>query len=317
MPSWWRQEVFEKMMARKIFIFFLLISLSSAATLCATEEYAETTGRDCGVCHFDPAGGGELTATGTGYAMSLSSGVTETPDAVKISAASRLFRLLTGYLHILFGFFWFGTILYVHLILKPAYASRGLPRGEVKLGLVSMVVMGVTGAILFVYRVPDPAMLINSRFGLLLLLKIVLYLAMVGTAIFAVFFLGPRMRRRQATVTSTSGDMSLEELTQFDGKEGRPAHFAYRGDIYDATESPLWKNGTHMGRHQAGCDLTDVLSHAPHGENNVLAMPKVGRLLLAETGGPSPVQKLFYTLAYMNLGFVLLIILVLACWKWW
>jgi len=24
---------------------------------------------------------------------------------------------------------WFGTILYVHLLLKPAYAARGLPRG--------------------------------------------------------------------------------------------------------------------------------------------------------------------------------------------
>lgn len=44
-------------------------------------------------------------------------------------------RLLIGSLHTLFGVFWFGTILYVDLILKLGYASRGLPRGEVKLGL--------------------------------------------------------------------------------------------------------------------------------------------------------------------------------------
>lgn len=300
----------------KILLLGFMFCLFSADNLSATEELAETTGRECAVCHHDPSGGGELTPAGAAYALFLGSSSTTSTDSAQ-AAASHWFRLLVGYLHILFGFFWFGTILYVHLILKPGYASQGLPRGEVKLGLVSILVMGVTGAILYAYRVPSFDTLLSTRFGILLLIKIGLYLIMVGSALFAVFFLGPRLRRKQvATKASNSGELSLAELAQFDGKEGRPAYFAYQGVIYDATNSPRWKNGTHMGRHQAGCDLTDVLGQAPHGEDKVLAMPKVGKLRGEEVVGLTPPQKLFYTMAYMNLGFVFLIILILACWRW-
>ena len=300
----------------KILLIGFMFCLFSAGNLSATEEFAETTGRECAVCHLDPSGGGELTSAGAGYAQFLASDSATFADSAP-AAASHWFRLAVGYLHILFGFFWFGTILYVHLILKPGYASQGLPRGEVKLGLVSILVMGVTGAILYAYRVPSFDTLLSTRFGILLLIKIGLYLIMVGSALFAVFFLGPRLRRKQvATKASNSGDLSRAELAQFDGKEGRPAYFAYQGVIYDATNSPRWKNGTHMGRHQAGCDLTEVLGQAPHGEDKVLVMPKVGKLRGEEAVGLTPPQKLFYTMAYMNLGFVFLIILILACWRW-
>jgi len=296
-----------------LFLFLLLPAGRSSAT----EEFAARTGRDCAVCHLDPSGGGELTEAGKGFSLSLATGNATAASVPQKSAAAHGFQLLVGYLHILFGFFWFGTILYVHLILKPGYASHGLPRGEVKLGLLSMVVMGITGAILTVYRVSSFDMLITTRFGLLLLVKIILFLIMVGSALFAVLFLGPRLKRKQAAAASPeSGTLSLEELAQYDGKEGRAAYFAYNGEIFDATDSRLWKNGSHMGRHQAGCDLTEVLGQAPHGEDKVLALPKVGKLRSAETPKLTPPQKLFYAMAYMNLGFVLLIILILACWKW-
>ncbi len=288
-----------------------------AGVTCATDEYALQTGQDCAVCHLDPVGGGELTPKGVGYAYSL--GIEDLSSLTGKSITGKLFRLIIGYLHILFAFFWFGTILYVHLILKPAYASRGLPRGEVRLGLVSIVVMGITGSILFTYRVPDTALLFESRFGILLLVKIILYLTMVSLALLAVFVIGPRMKRKRAEIAAaTRGDMTLAELAQYDGKNGQRAYFAYSGNIYDATNSPMWKNGTHMGRHQAGCDLTDALGQAPHGEDKVLPLAKIGRLVTSEAGSNlSPPQKLFYAVAYINLGFVLLIILILACWKWW
>jgi len=302
---------------KKSLLLVLLLLSFSGGPLFATEEYAERTGNDCSFCHLNPSGGGELTAAGEGYALSLQTRGTATANVQEKPLFPKLFQLLVGYLHILFGFFWFGTILYVHLILKPAYASGGLPRGEVKLGLLSMVVMGVTGAILFAYRVPNAAMLINTRFGILLLLKIFLYMIMVCSALFAVFVLGPRLRRKQVTgVAPETGDLSLEELAHHDGKEGRKAYFAYQGDIYDATDSPLWKKGSHMGRHQAGCDLTDVLDQAPHGEDKVFFLPRIGNLRSADTGSLTPPQKLFYSMAYMNLGSVLLIILLLACWRW-
>ena len=296
-----------------VFIFLLNI-----CNVFATEEYAEQSGVECSTCHLDPSGGGELTAEGLGYALSLDLADPTVNDKASKAASTNIFRFVVGYLHILFGFFWFGTILYVHLILKPAYASRGLPRGEVKLGLASMVIMGVTGAILFSYRIPDTSILFTTRFGILLLVKIVLYLIMVCSALFAVFVLGPRLRRKQVQGgTTEDGSMTLEQLAQFDGKEGRKAYFGYQGEVYDATDSRLWKNGTHMGRHQAGCDLTEVLGQAPHSEDKVMAMKKVGAFIVEDKQSMSPPQKVFYAMAYMNLGFVLLIILILACWKWW
>lgn len=303
------------MSGKRILLLLLFILLASVSNLAATEDYATATGRDCGVCHVAGAGGGELTPAGESYARFLA-GSAPAADT-QPSRLSRAFRLLVGFFHILFAFFWFGTILYVHLILKPAYASQGLPRGEVRLGLLSMVVMGLTGAILFAYRVPSFASLFDSRFGVLLLLKIALYLIMVATAMVAVFFLAPRMRqKRQLASAAPTGDLTPTELAQYDGKDGRPAYFAYQGGIYDASSSARWKNGAHMGRHHAGGDLTAQLGQAPHGAELVLALPKVGQLRSAAAPPLSPPQKVFYAIAYLNLGFVLTIILILACWKW-
>lgn len=303
---------------KKVPLCLLFLLLVFSANLNATEEYAQATGAACSVCHLDPSGGGELTAEGDGYALSLTAQSGSEETATEKSLSFGLFRLVVGYLHILFGFFWFGTILYVHLILKPTYASAGLPRGEVKLGLISMVMMGVTGAILFVYRVPDATLLFSTRFGLLLLIKIILYLIMACSALFVVFFLGPRLHRKRAeTSLSDNESLSLEQLAEFDGKEGNKAYFAYQGDIYDATDSTLWKNGSHMGRHQAGYDLTDILKQAPHGEDKVKALPRIGKLRTDRLQAMTLPQKIFYTMAYMNLSFVFLIILILACWRWW
>jgi predicted heme/steroid binding protein len=296
----------------QLLIITSLLSLFFAAPLCATEKYAESTGRDCSACHVDPAGGGELTEAGQGYETFLMK-----PGSVDAEDGFSLFKLLVGYLHVLFGIFWFGTILYVHLVLKPAYASRGVPRSEVKLGLASMVIMAVTGAILTAYRVPSLEFLTTTRFGILLSIKIGLFLLMVSTGLFAVFVIGPRMRRKKAGLSvKKEGDLSLAELGRYDGQEGRPAYIAFRGMIYDVSESKLWKNGNHMGRHPSGVDLTEVLSQAPHGEDKVMAMPRVGDLLKEKEPSLTPPQKLFYFMAYTNLGLVLLIVLVLALWKW-
>jgi predicted heme/steroid binding protein len=58
--------------------------------------------------------------------------------------------------------------------------------------------------------------------------------------------------------------MTLDELKQFDGKEGRKALVAVNGRIYDVTDSPLWNDGNHQELHQAGRDLTEDLKGAPH-----------------------------------------------------
>ncbi len=74
--------------------------------------------------------------------------------------------------------------------------------------------------------------------------------------------------------------LTLEELAQFDGLEGRDAYVAIDGVIYDVTNSSQWPNGMHRGRVQAGQDLTTVLdTEATHGREMLSRVPKIGYLI--------------------------------------
>ncbi len=71
-------------------------------------------------------------------------------------------------------------------------------------------------------------------------------------------------------------ELSVEELAQKDGKEGRPVYIAYEGKIYDVSRSGLWKTGSHMRRHSSGKDLTTDMGGAPHGPEVLDRYPQVG-----------------------------------------
>ena len=72
---------------------------------------------------------------------------------------------------------------------------------------------------------------------------------------------------------------TLDELKQYDGKEGRPAYIAYNGKVYDVTESFLWTEGDHQGQHVAGKDLTSDMSMAIHGEETLERVKLVGLIV--------------------------------------
>ena len=300
-------------------VFSLLLLFPSWGI--STEEYAEKTGKSCTHCHLDSSGGGELTKQGEAYLEKLLSGKESElseADLTTRKLASKLFRLLVGYLHILTGIFWFGTILYVHLILKPAYAAHGLPKGEMRLGLISMAIMGITGTLLTLYRIPSLAFLMKSRFGILLIFKIALFLIMVFTALFVILILGPRLKTtKNKAHGEKGGQSSLSDLSSFDGTEGRPAYIAYNSKIYDITGSEFWEKGVHFRRHKAGGDLTDALGQAPHDEDKVLEMPIVGELVSLQPIKRPFHERAFFFLASLNLVIVLLITLILALWRWW
>lgn len=295
---------------------FLMLSfvLVTAQFADATEEYARQTGQTCAHCHLDPAGGGELTVAGKAFADARHN-KTERPGK---SMLVRGFRLVIGYIHFLTAIFWFGTILYVHLILKPSYAASGLPRGEVRVGIFSMIVMGVTGPILTFYRETSFDMLFHTRFGILLLIKICLYLVMVLSALFVVTVIGPRLKakKKETAFSGATGELTLEDLASCDGQKGRPAYFAFEGKIYDATQSHLWKQGVHMGRHNAGSDLTEQLALAPHGREKVTAMRTVGELVGSGLRKVPLHERVFFFMAHMNLTIVFIIILILSLWRW-
>lgn len=72
---------------------------------------------------------------------------------------------------------------------------------------------------------------------------------------------------------------TLEELKEYDGKQGRPAYIAYKGKVYDVTDSYLWIDGDHQGEHQAGKDLTNEIKTAPHGEEALERVKIIGLLV--------------------------------------
>ena len=77
--------------------------------------------------------------------------------------------------------------------------------------------------------------------------------------------------------------LTISELKQFDGAEGRPAYIAFKGRIYDVSNSSLWKGGKHVATHAAGADLTEAIARAPHSEDNLNKIPIIGQLVKAET----------------------------------
>ncbi len=296
------------------FVIAVVLNLFHPLTAAATPEYAKQTGYECSRCHVDVIGGGALTPAGEQFLNDLKTKGIYRP----LTAAQRVIRLFVGYFHMVAAIIWFGTIMYVHVLLKPTYASKGLPKGELRLGWIAMIVVLVTGILLTSARMPSVAAFYTTRFGILLSIKIALFLVMFVSALIVTLFIGPRLRKKlHRHASAASGNMTPDQLYHSDGKEGRPAYLAFKGVVYDMTKSRLWKNGLHAAKHAAGRDLTDFLKNAPHGEDKILAMPVVGKLLAPGATGRPFHERLFYFFAYMNLILVFVITLVIAPWRWW
>ena len=69
------------------------------------------------------------------------------------------------------------------------------------------------------------------------------------------------------------------ELAQNDGKDGKPAYIAYKGTVYDVSQSAFWLYGDHMAAHQGGKDLTNEMELAPHREEMLQKVKQVGVLV--------------------------------------
>lgn len=295
-------------------IVFLIIGYFSVSLSWATPEYSERTEQGCKTCHTD-AEAGTLLTIGLDYAAS---GYVWPPKGGYrvLGPTKKYVRLVIGTVHILTAFMWFGTILYVHIILRPGYAARGLPKGEVALGIVSMIVMGITGILLTISRIKSLDVLYTSPWGLVLSIKIILYAIMVSSAFFVVFFIGPKLKKGiKKTINLKTNIFDPITLSAFNGKEGMPTYIAYKANVYDVSSLKLWKNGTHI-KHSAGHDLTDALAKAPHGEEKLNGIKVVGSYDATLSPPKSSTQKAFYFIAYMNLIIVFLVLFTIAFWRW-
>jgi predicted heme/steroid binding protein len=71
---------------------------------------------------------------------------------------------------------------------------------------------------------------------------------------------------------------SIFQLALRNGQDKEEIWIAYKGIIYDVSESSLWRNGKHY-EHFAGQDLTHELPDAPHTDAVFKKLKRVGKLI--------------------------------------
>ncbi len=73
-------------------------------------------------------------------------------------------------------------------------------------------------------------------------------------------------------------DYTRAQLALRNGQDKKEVWIAYRGLIYEVTDSRLWFSGKHY-EHWAGQDLTDELKDAPHTETVFYKFKVIGKLI--------------------------------------
>lgn len=72
---------------------------------------------------------------------------------------------------------------------------------------------------------------------------------------------------------------TMDEVAQYDGKDGNPAYIVVDGIVYDVSDVGQWRSGSHFG-FEAGSDVTEALQNvAPHGENMLNQAEVVGTII--------------------------------------
>lgn len=306
-----------------IFLIASILHLAIIPCIHATEDYAAETGKSCVFCHQESTGG-ELNTTGFAYAKGGYRYPIPERILEKSAALQRPFhktlRFIIGYLHLLAAVIFFGAIFYIHLFIKPSRLIGGIPKHERILGVSCMITLALTGSYLTWARIGSWGQFFNNTFGLMLFIKILLFLLMVAIGITAITIVH-RVMGKEAKAVETpheDGDITLDDLHHFNGTTGKPAYVAYMGKIYDVGGSVKWKDGRHFGKHSAGTDLTDALGGAPHGIDVLEQVRYVGTI--SEKPGmaprPTPAHKVFIVMAYINLVIIFLILACISVWRW-
>jgi hydroxylamine dehydrogenase len=301
-------------------VIFLFIIVSPAP---ATDQYAAQTGKGCIFCHQESAGG-PLKTVGfayikNGYQYPIPERILQKADALQRPLHKTL-RFIIGYLHLLAAVVLLGAIFYIHIFVRPARLIGGIPKHERILGITCMITLALTGVYLTWARIGRWEQFLDNTFGLMLFVKILLFLTMVAIGIAAITVIHRRMQRdtKAPEAPPDADHITIAHIRYFDGTDGKPAYVLYKNKIYDVTASPKWKKGRHVGKHGAGMDLTEALKGAPHGAEFLKKVPYVGKL--AATGdmaqGLTLAQKTFIKMAYINLVIIFLILACISVWRW-
>jgi predicted heme/steroid binding protein/uncharacterized membrane protein len=305
-----------------LWLFLIVLCLLSTLPddVGATEAYGRQTGKGCIFCHQESMGG-QLKNVGfayirNGYQYPISEKILNKAETLQTRLHKTL-RFIVGYIHLLAGIIFFGAIFYIHLFVKPARLTGGIPKAERFLGLSCMLVLTLSGIYLTWIRIDRWEQFFNNTFGLMLFIKILLFALMVVIGLTAVTFIHRKMKVAVQAPPPTD-TITKENINYYDGSGGKPAYVIYKNQIYDVTDNPKWKDGRHFGKHAAGLDLTEALAAAPHGAEVFERIPSVATLTEtpASKQKTRPVQKVFVVMAYTNLVIIFLILACISIWRW-
>lgn len=303
-----------------MFGFVLLFGVIFTPAARATEQYARNTGQACIFCHQESAGG-QLKTVGfayirNGYRYPIASSVLEKSERLQ-QPLHKTLRFVIGYLHLLAAVIFFGAIFYIHIFVRPARLTGGIPKPERLLGLSCMATLTATGIYLTWARMDRWEQFFDNTFGLMLFIKILLFTLMVAIGLTAVTVVHRKMKQMPPPVAGED-EITRANLASFDGADGRPAYFVFENDVYDVSDSARWKGGRHFGKHTAGADLTVSLKGAPHGTEVFEKVRRIGPLKAASAGSGKPpaVRRVFVVLAYTNLVLIFLILACIGVWRW-
>lgn len=86
------------------------------------------------------------------------------------------------------------------------------------------------------------------------------------------------MAQQQTVIREEVPEITIEELSQNNGSEGKPAYVAVNNNVYDMSQVIQWAGGTHFGLY-AGRDVSNEFMACHKGMAEILdKLPKVGVL---------------------------------------
>lgn len=89
--------------------------------------------------------------------------------------------------------------------------------------------------------------------------------------------LQPQPAPLQPTAPENQATFTLQELSEFNGKDGNPAYVAVNGIVYDVTNNAAWAAATHFGL-TAGKDLTNEFASCHAGQPVLSKLKVIGKL---------------------------------------
>ena len=304
-------------LAKTGLLLLTFLVLAAPETLSARPEFARYTGQSCGSCHVSALGGGSLTPDGEAFRESLEERDIAIDPSLRLSTGQRLLHIFLWLIHIPFGIGWVGLF---SLTFFPALKREGLaipPRPYIRQMLYSIIVIAVTGPAMVYLKLRASPSLLETRFGMLLILKIAAVLALFAATVVLIRYTTVLLSRRYRGMTARIEEgrelgLSTGDLMLFNGSEKRKALVAVDGEIFDVTGRDLWRKGIHPGGHRAGHDLSGEFDQAPHGKEVLDRVSPVGRLSLKPKEKQPRLKWAFVT----GIAASMIILGVVALWRW-